>query len=341
MDFVKKLEFGNYTLKFGDSVLLDYIDEIVMPSFYEMNYVRSIENRSDYFFLNTEMVVLDANPNNPVLGIQGRIVKDTMLVREQIFEGNSIVPDHEEMESAPSSFFLLILNTHRLILCKEVSGAPGIENFQGTSQFCLTKRWKEYIDELYEEAKELRENDPDAPRITKKSLRAQIPAPKLRITTLTDQKSLEEFVDLFETINTLSIKLLPTNSEEIDNDDFWNALADRGEELNSNQASVRFSNPEEGLNSNSVLEQLSSATGLANSEFKMKGYNEDGDIIKGSNDDFALLCEADNLSTDVGEAAQESYEKFEELVADGRINLPQRDPRGLRAIIANLYQRFA
>lgn len=341
MEFVKKLEFGNYTLKFGDSVLLDYIDEIVMPSFFEMKYVRKIEDKSDFFFLNTEMVVLDADPENPVIGIQGRIVKDTLLIREQRFEENKIVPDHHEMESAPSSFFLLILNTHRLILCKEVSGAPTIENFQATSQFCLNQKYNEYIDELFNKAKEIKKKKPKTPRVTKKSLRAEIPAPKLRITTLTDTQSLEDFVELFEKINTLSIKLLPTNDEEIDNDDFWSALGDRREDLNSNQASVRFSNPEEGLNSHAVLEQLNSATGLANSQFNLKGLNDEGDIIKGSNDDFALLCEVDDFPTDTNEAAETSYEKFSELVADGRINLPQKENGRLRAIIVDLYQRFA
>ncbi|MFT6909427.1 MAG: hypothetical protein ACJAS1_006145, partial [Oleiphilaceae bacterium] len=39
MAFTKKLEFGNYTLNFGeDKVLLALFNEIVMPSFYEMKF---------------------------------------------------------------------------------------------------------------------------------------------------------------------------------------------------------------------------------------------------------------------------------------------------------------
>ena len=63
MAFTRKLEFGNYTLKFGeDKVLLDLFDEIVMPSFLEMKFVRHLKDKGDYFFLDTQTVVLDPNP---------------------------------------------------------------------------------------------------------------------------------------------------------------------------------------------------------------------------------------------------------------------------------------
>ncbi|UDQ77111.1 hypothetical protein LJQ72_05960 [Pectobacterium brasiliense] len=341
MEFIKKLEFGNYTLKFGDNfVLLDFLDEIVMPSFYEMNYVRSIKNRSDYFFINTEMVILDDSEEHPVIGIQGRIVKNTVLSRDQIISGNEIIEDYDELETAPSSIFLLILNTHRLILCKEVSGAPSVENFRSTSQYCLTQRWNDYIDEIYKEEKEFRKNS-DLPRLTKKSLREDIPTPKLRITTLTDKKSLEDFIELFEKINRVSIKLLPTNQEEIDNDDFfWQEFGEIREQMNSQQASVLFTNPEDGLRHNAVLEQLESSSSLANSEFTLKGFDEAGDIMKGNNDNFSLTCEVKNLSKDINEAIPECYKEFEGLVADERIRLPKISEKGSLGKIKRIFNRF-
>ncbi|HHZ4815068.1 TPA: hypothetical protein ACWGK2_000877 [Yersinia enterocolitica] len=342
MEFVKKLEFGNYTLKFGDDlVLMDLIDDIVMPSFHEMNYRRSIREKSEFFFLDTEMIVLDNNPQEPVIGIKGKLVKNTVLTRDQIFSDNKLVEDYEELETAPSSFFLLILNSHRLILSKEVSGAPTIENFQSTSQYCLTQRWIEFINETYDSEKKIREDNPQLPRITKKSLRIETPSPKLRITTLTDKKSLEEFIELFEKINRLSIKLLPTNQEEIDNDDFfWQEFGQRNEALNSNQASVLFTNPQEGLSHNAVLNELNSATSLANSEFNMKGYDEQGDIMKGSNDNFNLSCEVPDLARDTNIAAQESYKEFTDMVADGRITLPRIQERRTLEKIIHVFNRF-
>ncbi|MDV6342737.1 hypothetical protein R2103_13255 [Nitrosomonas sp. Is24] len=131
MSYVKKLEFGNYTLNFGNKkVLLDLFYEVVMPSFYEMKYIRALQNKGEYFFLDTKIVKLEDDKKNPVIGIVGRIVKNTKLKREQIFRRTEgIVEDKKELETAPSSTFLLILNNHRLILCKEVPGAPLIPPF--------------------------------------------------------------------------------------------------------------------------------------------------------------------------------------------------------------------
>lgn len=340
MDFIKKLEFGNYTLRFGDDVLLDYYDEIVFPSFLEMANIRRISDKSEFFFIDTECVILDEEATPPVLGIKGRIIKNTLLTREQVFDGADLVEDHKELETAPSSFFLLILNTHRLILCKEVSGAPIIQNFQSTSQCFLNIEYEKYISHLYETAQEERKENPDLPRVTKKSLRNEIKRPKLRITPLTDKQSLEQFIDNFNKIQNVSVKLLPTNQEEIDNDEFWESLESAGDEMGSISTSIRFSNTDSGLNHGAVLEQLTSATRLANSGINIKGYDDNGDIIKGSNDDFVLLSEMNELSKDTVVAANESYERYENLVEEGKISLPRSLSQKTIRIISNIYERF-
>jgi len=48
MSTVKRIEFGNYTLKFGeDKVLLDMFDDVVMPSFHEMRYIRKLKDKGE------------------------------------------------------------------------------------------------------------------------------------------------------------------------------------------------------------------------------------------------------------------------------------------------------
>ncbi|WP_256360981.1 hypothetical protein [Methylomonas koyamae] len=237
---IKKLEFGNYTLKFGsEKVLLDLFDEVVMPSFFEMKYIRRLEGKCDYFFLDTKLVKLNSDESNPVIGISGRIVKNTKLKRDQIFrpEGG-LIEDKSELETAPSSTFLLILNNHRLILCKEVSGGPTIQNFQSTSEYCLKARHKEFIDELFNKFKEERDLNPNLERITKLSLIEKSPYPSLRITPLSDKESLKTFVSRFDHIDKITITLLSTNSEEINNDDFWSDFRKKGEDINSIAAKV-------------------------------------------------------------------------------------------------------
>jgi hypothetical protein len=323
--FLKKLEFGNYTLRFGEKkVLLDLFEEVVMPSFHEMRYVRHLKDKGDYFFLDTKLVVLDDSPETPVLGIAGRIVKNTKLKREQIYrpEGG-IIEDRSELETAPSSTFLLVLNNHRLILCKEVPGAPTIQNFQSTSQYCLKKRHKEFLEGIYEEEKNKREEDPELDRVTKKSLYEKFPVPILRITPLSDKESLKAFVNRLEHIDKVTIKLLPTNKEEIDNDDFWSDFGRRRDQMNSKNAKVEFANAQEGLDKNEVYDQASSASSRGNSDIKFKGYDAQGDTIRGSNEDFNLTVELEELPRDAERAAREKYNQFNHLVRSNVISVPE------------------
>ena len=326
MAFTRKLEFGNYTLKFGENkVLLDLFNEIVMPSFFEMKYVRHLKGKGDYFFLDTKIIVLDENPEAPVLGISGRIVKNTKLKRDQIFRTDGgIIEDKSELETAPSSTFLLILNNHRLILSKEVPGAPTIQNFQSTSQYCLNARHKQYISEQFESAKKAKEKNSDLARVTKKSLKENLPSPILRITPLSDKESLQAFVKRLHHIDRVTIKLLPTNREEIDNDDFWSDLGRRREEMNSSSAKVEFSNKKDGLDNEIVFNQANSASSLGNSEITFKGYDKQGDTISGSNDDFSLSVELDEeLPKDSERAGNLKYATFSHLVKTNVIAIPQ------------------
>lgn len=322
--FSKKLEFGNYTLKFGDSkVLLDLFHEVVMPSFHEMKYIRTLKGKGEYFFLDTKLIVLDSNPKDPVMGISGRIVKNTKLKRDQIFrEDGGLIEDKSELETAPSSTFVLILNTHRLILCKEVSGAPTIQNFQSTSQYCLKLQHKAFIGQQFEAAKQRKMDNPEVDRMTKKSLMQEFPYPDLRITPLSDKESLKEFVNRLKHINKVSIRLLPTNREEIDNDDFWSDFGRRREEMNSKSAKVEFSNSKDGLDGDKVYEQANAASGLGNSEVIFKGYDAQGDTIHGSNDDFSLTVELEDLPRDPEKAAILKYRQFVHLVSASVIKLP-------------------
>ncbi|WP_234005769.1 hypothetical protein [Cronobacter sakazakii] len=111
--------------------------------------------------------------------------------------------------------------------------------------------------------------------------------------------------------------------------------------MGSISTSIRFSNTDSGLNHDAVLEQLTSATRLANSGINIKGYDDEGDIIKGSNDDFVLLSEMDELSKNTNEAANECYERYEELVNESKISLPRALSQKTIRIISNIYQRFS
>ncbi len=96
----------------------------------------------------------------------------------------------------------------------------------------------------------------------------------------------------------------------------------RREEMNSKTAKVEFSNSKEGLDGEKVYEQANAASGLGNSEVNFKGYDEQGDTIRGSNEDFSLTVELDELSKNAERAAREKYAQFQHLVTENVIKLP-------------------
>lgn len=323
MSFTKKIEFGNYTLNFGkEKVLIDLFDEVVFPSFMEMKYIRKLKEKGEYFFLDTQLVRLNFQGQPPTAAIAGRIIKNTKLTRDQIFRRGGIIEDKSELETAPSSIFILLLDNHRLLFCREVPGAPTIQNFQSTSQYCLKRRHSEFIEEIFERAKQKRAEDPTLKRATKTHITIENPYPELRITPLSDKQSLEAFVQRFKSIDEITIKLLPTNNEEINNDDFWVAFVERKEQMNSNVATVRFANAKDGLDPVNVYDQASAASNLGNSEVNFKGQDVQGDSLKGNNEDFSLSVELEDFPKEITAAANEAYAQFQKLAQVNVIALP-------------------
>lgn len=320
----KTLELANYTLTFGEEwVLLDLFDEVVKPSFQPRAYRRKIQDKGEFFFWDTKLTVLEEDPNCPILGIRGRLIKRTTLRRDQIFRDHGgIVRDLDELETAPSSLFLLILNNHRLIFCREVAGAPTIENFLHTSRSFLKRRHREWIAELHLENKKKREGDAATPRVTKKALISKYPTPNLRITPLSDEQGLSRFMNRFSHIDELFIRLAPTN-QELNNDDFWRDFEERRKKMSSKSVTVHFHNFQDGLNRRSARAQCRSAIAMGNSNLIIRGRDRRGGALRGSNEDFKFSVKVEKLPEDLPGAARRSYEKFKELVAERVVHVPK------------------
>ena len=253
MAFIKKLELANYTLTFDDKkVLIDFFYEIVMPSFEDSKYKRLIKGGGEFFFLDTQLVILDANSKNPQLAIAGRFVKNMLLKSEQKLSKNGkLISDKQELETAPTSLFTLILNNHRLIFCREMGYAPTLTDFLRTSAHFLKLSYKDYFNKKVKELEDKEENVNI--EVAKIELRKEIPSPTLRITTLSDSSTLKEYINNFATIKKVNIKLLQTNNDEIDLDDFFNKFKEQKEKTNSSYAKIEYSNSKDGLDYNAPI----------------------------------------------------------------------------------------
>ncbi|MFT2098277.1 hypothetical protein ACMUMQ_07990 [Marinomonas sp. 2405UD66-6] len=331
--YQKKLEFGNYTLNFGSKlVLLDLLEEIVLPSFKERKYKRVYAD-TEYFFINTRIIKINRDNRLPIVGIHGKIVKNTKLKREQIYKEGELISNIKSLDSAPSSSFFLCLNNHRIILCKEMPGAPDLDSFKISSEKFLKDSHKSFLENEYISLKKITKNSSHQKIKTKKSLLIDYPLPNLRITPLSDKVSLESFVKNLDIIDKLSIKLLKTNSEEIDNDDYWRSIDESRIAMGSSSAKVDYASGKDGLNHDEVLRQTKSAVRLGNSDFKCSGTDKSGDKISGSNDDFKLSREIDEIATDPYEAASQKYQQLEKLEKENVISLPKEDNKTKEKII--------
>lgn len=354
MSFTKTIEFANYTLNFGtDKVLLDAFENIVFPSFLDQKYIRKFKD-TEYFFTQTQLVALDdvddvdptfigpLPPRIPTIALCGRIIKKTVFKREQIFQDGFLITDHQTLENHPSSIFILMLNDHRLMLCKEVAGAPTLEEFENTSKHCLSNRYNSFVDYEIKKNQRSRKKKPHINRLYKKNIYEQLGVPRLRVTALTDPRTLTNFVDLFSVVNRLSIELLPTNSENISLDAFWDKMEEQKDELNSNKAQLVFTNrTEDGLNSNAVIEKTASATQMANSKIIISGKDEHGARLSGNNESFTLKSPKPQLSSDVVKAAEEAFSSFNELKEEGNIVTPIRhDSAKILAKITRIINRW-
>ena len=152
---VAALSFANLTCRFGDRfVLLDLAEAVIFPAFFMRDHKRVFGNTS-YFFRDIGMDAFEVEGvERPQLTIYGRLIKDTVVKRVQVYsEEMGLVPDIATMESAPSMFFALDLDNHKLMYLPEVAGAPTAAQFAHTLQDFARKELASYIRRLRTRAK--------------------------------------------------------------------------------------------------------------------------------------------------------------------------------------------
>ncbi|MCL6272225.1 hypothetical protein M3P05_20085 [Sansalvadorimonas sp. 2012CJ34-2] len=324
------MEMGNLICRFGNKkVLLDLVNEIVLPSFLDDSLVRSY-SKTDYFFHNVKPVLLNEESDEPVVAVIGRLIKDTTLEREQVFEkGKGIVQKSGEMASAPSAIFLLILNNHRLIYVRETKNAPKMETFRSTLLSFLREKHKSYIEASYEEKK--------PKKVTKNKLLEEIPKPTVELIPLTSGEGIEAFVKKYDVLKSVEISLSDRNDES-DNDPFFEALQKRKDAVGSKKSTIVHNNSK-GLDKEEVIVEISEATEQGNQVVKLNGVDSSGDVLRGNNEEFQLRKPIDKISSSNKRAANELFETFQELIEDNLVKVPKTSRKAKR-IIGSLVQRL-
>ncbi|MEW8194562.1 MAG: hypothetical protein AB2793_12700 [Candidatus Thiodiazotropha sp.] len=306
--------FANLTLKFGDKVLLDYAEEIVLPAFLDKTLVRTYGDTTHYHFYDMSVVKLETD----TAGVVGRLIKDTTLSRTQIYDPKEgLIKDEQSIRSSPSSFFVLILNNHRLIYFPETPYAPDLTAFKSTLTHFIRHKHKAFVDQQYEQ---LNEED-ESKRVTKKELLEEHPLPTLEVIPLTSSESIDDFVRGYEKLKSIEFRFIEPN-DEIDGEEMFDEIREYFGGLEPKNTKITSSNPD-GLNKEKAVDVIHDATAGGTQEVKLVGVDEHGNQVKGNNEKFRVAVEVKDVPATKRGLTNRLFELFADLVEDGVLPLPR------------------
>lgn len=315
----KSIEMANLICRFGDKVLLDHFDEIVYPSFTDEELIRKYGD-TRYFFESVELIHLESGDGNDVVGLAGRFIKDTQLKREQIYvQGEGLKRAPRTMQSSPSSLFLLVLNSHRLVYLKETVDGPNKDAFRSTLLSFLKKKHAEILKKKLDAIDEQGLGRDDRSE-AKDEVREEFKRPTLELVALTSEESIEDFIRGYEILKQIRISFADRNDES-DLDEFFEQLQKAKDSIGSSDTALVHKS-KEGLDKDEAVQQVAAATSQGNQTVTLRGLDESGETIIGNNERFQLKTPIDNISDIPSEAAQQMYESFSSLVERGLVKLP-------------------
>lgn len=307
------LSFANLTCRFGDRfVLLDLAKEVIYPAFFNETHRRKYGPTS-YFFRDVGLAAFDVEGvERPQLTIYGRFVKDTIVKRDQIYSpGVGLIADVASMPSAPSAFFALDLDNHKLIYLPEFSGAPTPNQFALTLESFARKELSSYIRALSKESKST-----DAPKSIAE-LMIEYPTPIVEATPLAGDGNIDLFLERFSKIVRVGFQLNSTNAEFNRAEDFRRIREMKDDVLAARTTLVHENKA--GLRKEAVAGEVKVAAAGGNQKITLKGQGEDGADLNGSNDDLKLEVPFPNPPESRFERAKEMVRSFFAQVSAGRL----------------------
>ncbi len=325
----QKLQVANFTCLFGDKfVLLELFEQVVYPAFMNDERRRTYSD-AEYFLLDTKFIRF----GDGELAFVGRHVKDTVIERDQILVNGKLQRDYAKLDSAPTSFFVLLLSNHKLLYVQEGVGAPSVAQFATTMSTFLSNAYSEWVRRLYDTAKA------EGRKITWNKLREKYPPPVLEVTKMGTESSVTAFVKKFKTINTVEVKVLSTN-HELDNSPVFGEMRDIKEKINADQVVLRtHKKGDVGLDKGGVAKLISSQAEDGNAQIVLRGKGLQGDPLTATNESFNASFSIEPLPDEVIQAAARVYDKLKAQIQVGTIALRAGGDVAARKI-AELVKRY-
>lgn len=302
-----QLQVANFICTFGASGdLLDYANEIVIPTFFNDSLVREYGSTKYYIY---EPFWWDFGENGESdLAICGRFVKETVLRREQIIVQGALTEDHQEMDSVPSAFFVLMLRDHRLIYFAETSHAPELQAFASTLRVLMRRVWRKFIAEL---------KNSSVAKVTMKQLQLENPMPTLTIIPVAKEGDIRSLLADFKQIQRIKFRLIKPN-QETDTSEVLQSVRDRFTPLSPERLDLEMSDST-GLDHGESASAVEEAAAGLNTDILVSGKDAEGNPVQVRNDEFALRVAVDDPPSDPNGLAERLFREFKSQVKSGLV----------------------
>ena len=322
----RTFEIANFVITFENEGLVANFNTRFWPAIRDGVVKGKGEVRS-YRFINLEVKSLNHN-NVDVPVLCGRLVKLMTIEAEQIFdEGKeSVVSTQDSIPSAPSAFFVVELINHKICFLRETRRAPSIKDLE----YCLRKI---LMQDYYKQRSEMKKSIKDelgkqrlvgeTRLMVNTMLDSSIPKPDVRITAIPGKGDLEERLNKYRTIETISISPLKTNNELSDeNAKFLRAYQEQSEKISSQSGKVELRNTKTGLDIEESKTLLKDASD-GNFKVKVSGVTNSGQKIQGDDlEKYGLkFTEAIPTKESNTDRAIRTFSKLMHALSDGLITL--------------------
>ena len=163
-------------------------------------------------------------------------------------------------------------------------------------------------------------------------------SPSVALVPLTARESIEAFVGRFSKIDSLTVYVVKRN-QDLDGGSLFEALVNKSEKMEA--SSARFvvnGDKDEGLNIENTTDFVSQTTEGGYERVSLRGMDQNGDVLKGTNEDFKLTTELDISELTDEQKIQKAFEIYEANKEAGVIKVTTRNIELLSPVLLSLIE---
>ena len=333
---LKKMEVANFSCKsiIGDVELLDIFNDYVYPAMLNQEVPGSRNSETlSYKFIDLNFIKLDKE-----ILLFGRLVKNLNIKRQQILEGNSLVQSFNTMESAPSSFFVLILSNHKLLWVREVPRAPLLKDFKYAITKMLNYQRSELVNDYVSKNKQNLLFEKNKLEEIERKAYALYPALDINVTQIGNQVKIAEKLARFNKIHNIKITALKRNNElGSDYSAFSKMLSDTQEDMKAKDVVTEIRGDSKHPLNKDAVTRLVQASADGNYDYKIKGRDQNNNEITETSETLSLVTDV-NFQEDDAINATSMLGKFMSLT--NKFYLLPKQHEILNAKLKNIENKY-